>query len=715
MKVNLNNKSVNQGGPSMMQPQQQVDPAILQISEFFSTSVDEGKKPEEVVISLMEQEVDQNTIAQALMNMGYAEEDLTILFKNVESLTKPKPPSNQQINNNPQQLSRDQAIQEGRPAMVSIDPIEMANDGKETGNCTPEQIASGTCGAMNGTNLVVNMNSQGVIQNPNINTNNDEGMIGGSPMYVNPAAFAENGNKKNLGSIANFLLESNETLFDGDLNSAGEKKGALRDWKTKALNNKIDKQLNANYTATLDFSDENIGAIGNWYNQYMEENPERNELDQIINNIPPPEETKITKAGNKALDWMNDKGADLTGSAKETYDALRKKLGFRYGGDLDKAQYGDFSFPQEQPFIGPMEYTAQDTVDMNDQLRADDAEAAYQEANRVPSADELFAKINMPTVEADYGGLQGTIDRALDSNLAKGFGAISDVVVKGSGLLTDFLDTSVEDAKVDNYNTFALADNVYGTKTNAFNKRGKTDINTGQSGSDSDKVTGLFMSKGGGVNNEGFKALPSAVQHNILSNMSTGGDGPSRNEVKEYSKVWDINKRDTKAVIQELINKGANLETDTIISSYQPSIPMEDQRFGQRMYNLATNVNSSGLLPFMHSSSPNFAGELGGTFPFIDATGYGSYLAVPKNEFGGERGEAAYLANRDRVIKREMGKAQFGNGETEGMRQREGSYNAPNRKYTLDPRFKKEGGETVSVDPSMLAKLIAAGADIEML
>ena len=27
----------------------------------------------------------------------------------------------------------------------------------------------------------------------------------------------------------------------------------------------------------------------------------------------------------------------------------------------------------------------------------------------------------------------------------------------------------------------------------------------------------------------------------------------------------------------------------------------------------------------------------------------------------------------------------------------------------------KEGGETVSVDPSMLAKLIAAGADIEML
>lgn len=614
-----------------MQPQQQVDPAILQISEFFSTSIDEGKKPEEVVISLMEQKVDQNTIAQALMNMGYVEEDLTILFKNVESLTKPKPPSNQQINNNPQQLSRDQAIQEGRPAMVSIDPIEMANDGKET-SCTPAQIASGTCGS-GSTDVKINMNSQGVI-NPNINNNVDEGVVG-SPMYVNPVAFPNNSGGKNIGSIANFLLESNETLFGSDLNSRGEKSGALRDWKTKGINNKIDKQLNANYTATIDFSDENIGAVNNWYNQYMDENPERNEINQIIENIPPPEESKITKARNSLSDWMDNAGANLTGIAKETNEALRRTLGFRYGGDLDKAQ-----FAGQPDFENPFE-----VIEANDQMRLDEANEAYTAANQWqgldademvsvsqggqqvqiraadrfndeaiqnaidlanapdPTADDLFAKINKPTVEADYGGLGGFIDRTLDSNLAKGFGAVSDVAVKGAGLLTDFFDTSVEDAKTENYNTFALADNVYGTKTNAFNKRGKTDINTGQSGADSDKVTGLFMSKGGGINNEGFKALPSAVQHNILSNLA----------------------------------------------------------------------------------------------------------------YGGSTGPEAYLANRDMVIKREMAKAQFGNGETEGMRQREGSYNPPNRKYTLDPRFKKEGGETVSVDPSMLAKLIAAGADIEML
>ena len=686
-----------------MQPQQQVDPAILQISEFFSTSIDEGKKPEEVVISLMEQKVDQNTIAQALMNMGYVEEDLTILFKNVESLTKPKPPSNQQINNNPQQLSRDQAIQEGRPAMVSIDPIEMANDGKET-SCTPAQIASGTCGS-GSTDVKVNMNSQGVI-NPNINNNVDEGVVG-SPMYVNPVAFPNNSGGKNIGSIANFLLESNETLFGSDLNSRGEKSGALRDWKTKGINNKIDKQLNANYTATLDFSDKNVGAVNNWYNQYMDENPERNEINQIIENIPPPEESKITKAGNQALDWMNDKGADLTGSAKETYDALRKKLGFRYGGDLDKAQFGDFSFPQEQPFTGPMEETVQDTVDMNDQLRADDAEAAYQEANRVPSADELFAKINMPTVEADYGGLGGFIDRTLDSNLAKGFGAVSDVAVKGAGLLTDFFDTSVEDAKTENYNTFALADNVYGTKTNAFNKRGKTDINTGQSGSDSDKVTGLFMSKGGGINNEGFKALPSAVQHNILSNLAYGGStGPeaylanrdmvikremakAKDGNKEYRDAFNnaggnFSKRETKSIIQDLIDQqNFNSETDTIISSGGPSIA-RGNNIRRNLSNNMSNVGYSGNVDYnnIFDIIPNNPVSMDGI----------SFMSIPKPE--SEGGETNF---------------------TEGVRQREGSYNPPNRKYTLDPRFKKEGGETVSVDPSMLAKLIAAGADIEML
>jgi hypothetical protein len=52
--------------------------------------------------------------------------------------------------------------------------------------------------------------------------------------------------------------------------------------------------------------------------------------------------------------------------------------------------------------------------------------------------------------------------------------------------------------------------------------------------------------------------------------------------------------------------------------------------------------------------------------------------------YGGAKGAEAYLANKDRAIKRSMGRAQ-------------------------------QGGETIEVDSRMLAKLIAAGADIEKL
>ena len=50
-------------------------------------------------------------------------------------------------------------------------------------------------------------------------------------------------------------------------------------------------------------------------------------------------------------------------------------------------------------------------------------------------------------------------------------------------------------------------------------------INPGGFGSEGDRTTGLYMNakEGGGVNNEGFKALPDYVQHNILKNMQVGG------------------------------------------------------------------------------------------------------------------------------------------------------------------------------------------------
>ena len=132
-KVKLNKISVKQqGGASMMQPiQEQVDPAIQEISQFFANSMEQGGKPEEIVMSLMQQEVDQNTIAQALMMVGYQEDDITVLFDSVQKMSQPKPASINQVNSNPQELARNEEIASQQKGPVAVDPIEMAKSGIE--------------------------------------------------------------------------------------------------------------------------------------------------------------------------------------------------------------------------------------------------------------------------------------------------------------------------------------------------------------------------------------------------------------------------------------------------------------------------------------------------------------------------------------------------------------------------------------------------------
>jgi len=136
--MDLNKKSVKQQGGQMipqqpgMQQQPKVDPAIQQISMFFKESIDQGGKPEEVVMGLIEQEVDQNTIVQALMAIGYQEKDLELLFQNIQQQQQPADPTPQQINQDPQQLARQQDIQEGQEGLdINIDPVEMAKSGIE--------------------------------------------------------------------------------------------------------------------------------------------------------------------------------------------------------------------------------------------------------------------------------------------------------------------------------------------------------------------------------------------------------------------------------------------------------------------------------------------------------------------------------------------------------------------------------------------------------
>ena len=91
---------------------QTVDPAIQQITEFISNSINDGEDPVSIVMGLVDQEIDEQIIAQAFMTAGYEEEDLIALFEEVQKKSQPPvAPSPEEQNKDPQEIARKQAME----------------------------------------------------------------------------------------------------------------------------------------------------------------------------------------------------------------------------------------------------------------------------------------------------------------------------------------------------------------------------------------------------------------------------------------------------------------------------------------------------------------------------------------------------------------------------------------------------------------------------
>ena len=99
-----------------MSNQPQVDPMVQQITEMISSSVNEGRDLIDVVTELSQQEVDQQLISQALMMGGMKEEDIFVVFEQVqERMQPPGPSSSDEVNQNPQLLARNESMEEPSP------------------------------------------------------------------------------------------------------------------------------------------------------------------------------------------------------------------------------------------------------------------------------------------------------------------------------------------------------------------------------------------------------------------------------------------------------------------------------------------------------------------------------------------------------------------------------------------------------------------------
>ena len=592
-----------------MQQQPQIDPQVMQITEIFSRSMEEGKQPQEVLIGLMEQEVDQNLIGQALMQLGYEEEAVIQLFEEVQNLQEPQAPSSQQITNNPEQLARAEEMQQqASPMDMNITPIDQAKSGIEI---KPENKGKFTRWAK-----ARDMSVSEAYNKVMGNTDNYPASV------VKMANFAKNAagwKKEEGGGVSNytegvrqregsynppnrkytldprFKKEGGE--FEPHFMYKGKRKIRAKDMETHL------RLKEAGYT-----HDEPKAQYGGYIspdpfrvnpalfsNQQIDYGKFINVGSEVYNDFfSKGDKNKDNLADGVFRDMgkkkeMNDKGSlkyefDLSSENINAYKAYKDKL-------EEEKKFNEATLtPYEQRLNGlpkgqfgiPYNYNNLDLGIFNPMFRNEanqiSADKILQDRMRQgnpdeQTSDELKESVNFPTLKTDRSFMD-RVNNIPNTNAAAIYGAGSNAAFKIAGLANEIFDyNKYSDARKD-LRTDTIADNLYGTFTDMNFKRGKgPDINTGIFGSEGDRTTGLYMSKeGGGVNNAGFKALPDYVQSNILSNMA----------------------------------------------------------------------------------------------------------------YGGPKGAEAYLANKDRAIKRSMGRAQ-------------------------------QGGETIEVDSRMLAKLIAAGADIEKL
>ncbi len=333
------------------------------------------------------------------------------------------------------------------------------------------------------------------------------------------------------------------------------------------------------------------------------------------------------------------------------------------------------------------------------------------------TAADLFGDINLPTAKKDkspnalLSNFNNSLQRFPNTIGGRLFGDLSNAPVQTADIFNDIYQQKEWNNAYADMRGDIVADNLYGTTTDAFNKRGTFDVNTGLMGSEGDRTTGLYMSKeGGGVNNPGFKALPAEAQHNILSNMAYGGAkgeeaylanrdrvikrelakaqeaGETKKERKNRIKNYDHN------YLQEYIelfrNKNKNDETAIKDIMSQMGVTENDTLF------IGNSNNLSGAKMFPEFKLQQYLASQ------IDPEAYNAGQPVNVNY----KNKAPYYTSDPDEDGRSY------DFKTANY------YDDDNGYIHLIKSKKQNGGEqTVEVDSRMLAKLIAAGADIEKL
>ena len=655
MSVKANKKSLKQQGgamipeaPGMMempqQPQQpKVNPEVMQIAQMIKSSVNEGNELIDIVKGLMQEEVDQQLIGQALMMGGIEEEDIITIFETAS--TPPQPSAPEEVDREPQLLARNRDIakrereqaEQAQSQEQEVDISEQVRTLAKSGiEIKPENEGKFTAWAKK-RGMGVQEAARKVLAN--------KGKY--PPSVVKMANFARNAakwKKEEGGEFEPHMMYDTKTGKAYKANKPADhekykKLGYLHKDELKKAKDGVDMPA-GQYVNGVFIPDEsevdksmlsqNLQRPANFY---MSDNH------YAVAPLSPPPETNVladfisTAAGinqdlfsNEVDDYGNRKGA-----LKDVFKRGDGKfLGIKFGeGNPDPDAGSGMSKMEMHKMLKPFYYDT--TID----------------TSQITSPENIKAY-------TDWAMQQ---KKEWDSNTQEQLDEQASVIENVSGQSAEQDNrTFGEWAKDAGHDIVKMSENAVNLLQNLWKK-----------------TTGK-METGGGTDNAGFKALPLFVQGKILSGMDMGGEndylanrdkvikraiarqkgkaqdgGEESPERQAYRKAYDEMVQKRNAIGEN--DQEALAYFGSLVKDYNENDLVRDYKDLQRLRQNAGFSNAETLYEDAKITFPHVGQQIRGAFNQILGTNF---------EEGGEKGEAAYLANRDRVIKREMAKDQGG-------------------------------------------------------
>ena len=738
-KVKLNKISVKQQGgqmipsqPAMSNQQPVVDPMVQQVTEMISSSVNQGQDIVDVVLDLSQQQVDQQVIAQALMMGGMQQEDIMTLFQQVSVKAQPPGPSSpEEVNSSPQLLARNEALENSAPEQDTMPGF--AKSGIEI---KPENRGKFTAWAKK-RGMSVSEAAKMVMANKD----------NYPPSVVKMANFAKNaaGWKKQDGGEADFKPHMMYKGDDGVMARTydqhielGEKgyihlaqDGGGMNY-TEGMRQREGSYNPPNRKYTLDPRFRDYGGEPRSFMEWYGSKQEGDEIGKFIDNPTQFYKPTANSSYNMAdfLQNINPDGNILL-EGLNLASNINQELFSKEKGENDLTKGALTGFKDKRAYAkaaSPLYYGTKTTYDLSDENLMN---------------IETYKTMKLEEEEQKQKELKANYDK----NVGESMGVVPELMSQESYFKSIGVDPDNKMMGSD------FNQRLYDQYLDSYNKT----YPKGQDGLETEnEFTINFDEPNYTVSDvEGLQQLDPVILYGSADTRLERADGPAETSADVYSRINMPETERVNSLTGKLTELGDNpffragtslskvaVDTagflnDNIFNRVNQEKAKEDRQDMFMADNWASIVTdapgskgnyktNTGMLrstkdrvvgldeatfnPFMTTQFSKKGGSTG-----TNNEGFKKLPDFVQNQIlAGMRtgGEESYLANRDRVIKAaiaEQDKAKEG-----GEPNNEGFRALPD--FVQDKIMKRQqGGETVNLSQDMIAELIAAGADIEIL